>query len=506
MGIIQKQSIYSSIFILIGFVIGAINIMLLYPMFFTKTEIGLVRAIIDTGLTLSIFCTFGSLSVIYKFYPFYDHYLDKTKTDLPFYTLLVNIVGFFFIILIGITQKEFIIRKLGKSPVLANNFNYIYPFTFFLMLFYWLETFAWGIHKTIISNFLKETGIRIITSILIILYGIGWINLDRFLFLFSGLYIIPCIWLLIVLLKSKKWKFNFIKFSSVSKKLKKRIGSFAMFAFASQFFSLLAKTNDTFLIFGIKGLAETGIFATALFIAAVMDIPQRSITSISVPVLSKSWRDKDLVNIKNIYLKSVSNLLTIGFFLFGLIVLNVHNIVDFLNWIGKKDGLNYDVLIELVFIFGIARLIDLGTGVNSQIIGTSNYWKFDFFSNLFYIILSLPLNYYLIKYFGLTGLALSNLFALALYNTYRFIFLYIKFKFQPYNIKHLKFIMLNVFLILIVYNLSATQYLFLNILIKSTSFIIGFSTIFYFIKPSDELSKIINDFAEKLNISFLKRF
>ena len=146
-----------------------------------------------------------------------------------------------------------------------------------------------------------------------------------------------------------------------------------MFAFASQFFSLLAKTNDTFLIFGIKGLAETGIFATALFIAAVMDIPQRSITSISVPVLSKSWKDKDLINIKNIYLKSVSNLLTIGFFLFGLIILNVHNIVDFLNWIGKKDGLNYDVLIELVLIFGIARLIDLGTGVNSQIIGTSNF-------------------------------------------------------------------------------------------------------------------------------------
>ena len=74
------------------------------------------------------------------------------------------------------------------------------------------------------------------------------------------------------------------------------------------------------------------------------------------------------------------------------------------------------------------------------------------------------------------------------------------------NIKHLKFIMLNIFLILFVYNLPATQYLFLNILIKSTSFIIGFLTIFYFIKPSDEISKIINNFAEKLNINFLKRF
>ena len=36
---------------------------------------------------------------------------------------------YFFIILIGITQKEFIIRKLGKSPVLANNFNVLYSNT-----------------------------------------------------------------------------------------------------------------------------------------------------------------------------------------------------------------------------------------------------------------------------------------------------------------------------------------------------------------------------------------
>ena len=70
MGIIQKQGIRSSLFIMLGFVIGAINLLVLFPLFFSKNDQGLVRAMIDIGATLSIFCTLGSLPVVYKFYPF----------------------------------------------------------------------------------------------------------------------------------------------------------------------------------------------------------------------------------------------------------------------------------------------------------------------------------------------------------------------------------------------------------------------------------------------------
>jgi VIT1/CCC1 family predicted Fe2+/Mn2+ transporter len=64
MGIIQKQSIQSSLFIMLGFIIGAVNLLVLFPLFFTKTEMGLVRALIDTGATLSLFCTLGTLPVV----------------------------------------------------------------------------------------------------------------------------------------------------------------------------------------------------------------------------------------------------------------------------------------------------------------------------------------------------------------------------------------------------------------------------------------------------------
>ena len=93
MGIIQKQGVKSSFYIMLGFVIGAINLLVLFPLFFTKNDQGLVRAMIDIGATLSVFCTLGTLPVIYKFFPFHNQYLGPQRNELPFITLIVNLIG-----------------------------------------------------------------------------------------------------------------------------------------------------------------------------------------------------------------------------------------------------------------------------------------------------------------------------------------------------------------------------------------------------------------------------
>jgi O-antigen/teichoic acid export membrane protein len=408
MGIIQKQGIKSSIFIMIGFVIGAVNLLVLFPMFFSKNDQGLVRAMIDIGATLSVFCTLGTLPVVYKFFPFYNHYLGPKKNELPFLTLIINLIGFGLLMWFGWLNKDFIIRNLGKSPSLATYFNYVYPYTFFLMIFYWLEAFAWGLQKGVFTNFLRETAVRILTTVLILAVGLKWLNLDQFILLFSGIYVIPTLLLIYNLSTSEGWSFRSFKISSVTKRLKWKMLNFALFVFAGQFFNLLARTNDTFMIVGLRGLSDASIFAIATYVAAIMEIPQRSLNAISIPVLAKSWKDKDFANIKHVYHKSVSNLLAIGLLLFGLIWLNIENLVAFLNWVSNKEGGGYDALVPIIFIMGLAKLIDLATGVNGQIIGTSNFWKFDFFTNLFYIVLSIPLNFYLISNYSLIGLAFSN--------------------------------------------------------------------------------------------------
>ena len=496
MGIIQKQGVKSSFFIMIGFLIGAVNLLILFPLFFSKNDQGLVRAMLDIGATLSVFCTLGTLPVIYKFYPFYNHYLGPKKNELPFITLIINLIGFGILLIIGWQQKDFIIHKLGKSPSLAQYFNYVYPYTFFLLIFYWLEAFAWGLRKGVYSNFLRETLIRILTTLLIFAFGLKYIDLAVFLTLFSLLYVIPSLLLLINLIQSQQFSFKSLQISSVTRRLKGKMFSFALFVFAGQFFNLLARTNDTFQIVVIRGLDDAAIFAIATYVSAILEIPQRSLNSISIPVLATSWKNKDFANIKHIYHKSVSNLLAIGLLLFGLIWLNIDNLVNFLNWVSNKDAGGYDAISKLIFILGLAKLIDLATGVNSQIIGTSNFWKFDFFTNLFYILLSLPLNYYLIKNYNLEGLAYSNLIALCLYNSIRFLFLYKKFKLQPYTFKHGLFLLLSIGLILIVHQIPTVNNIVANIFLQSTVFGISFYVLVSWINPAPEALEIVNKFIK----------
>lgn len=506
MGIIQNQGTKSSIYIFIGFVIGAFNMLILFPYFLNTEEIGLTRAILDTGLTLATLCTFGTIPIINKFGPYYQNYLSIKKNDLPLITLTIGLIGFGLLVFVGLYNKEFILKKLGKSPSLVEHFNVIYPFTLLFIVFIWMEAFSWTIKKTVVSNFAKETLVRLINSALILMYGIGLIQFNSFIILFSLTYLIPVIVLGVTLVKSGTWSFNIVSFSTVTRKLKGRIINFSLFLFAGQFFNVLAKTNDTFLIVGLKGLSDAGIFTIAVYLATIIEIPQRSILSISVPILSESWRTKNYKNINDIYSKSVSNLMLIACFLYGIILLNMNNLIEFMNWVGHKNDSNFAPLFGLFFILGLAKLIDMSTGMNGAIIGTSNFWKFDFISNLIFIILSIPLNYILIKKFGLTGLAISNLGTLLIFNLIRYLFLYKKFHFQPYQLKHLVLLISFGSVLFLLNLLPQLDNFIIDGIIRSVLFLISFYCIVFWIKPAPELTNMFFDFLEKKNIKILKRF
>ena len=147
----------------------------------------------------------------------------------------------------------------------------------------------------------------------------------------------------------------------------------------------------------------------------------------------------------------------------------------------------------------------MATGVNSQIIGTSNYWKFDFFTNLFYIIVSIPLNIYLIKNYDLVGLAYSNLIALTLYNTVRFLFIYTKFNLQPYTIQHGLFLISSISLMLLIHLIPSINNILANILVQSCSFGIGFYLIVKWLNPAPEILHMAHDFVKVKLPGFFKK-
>ena len=92
---------------------------------------------------------------------------------------------------------------------------------------------------------------------------------------------------------------------------------------------------------------------------------------------------------------------------------------------------------SISFFIGIYKIIDMGTGLNAQIIATSTYWRFEFMSGLILFAIIMPLNWQLTRYLGLIGPPISSLVAFTVYNAIRYFFLWNKFKMQPFTWKTL---------------------------------------------------------------------
>ena len=494
MGVIQKQSIQSTVVIMLGFAIGAFNTIIFVPKVLSAEVFGLTRIITDAGLTLATLCTLGTLPVIYKFFPFYKSYLKPGQNDLPFVTLVICMIGFPLMCIAGYAAKDLIVRKFsGKSPLFVEYSYLVYPYAFFMMLFIWMESFSWSFRKTVVSNTLKETFARVVFTVLLVLVLFGVINQHQFITLFSFTFFLPVIVLFIILRRTKQFNFN-TTISPVTSRLKGKMANFGLFIFGAQFLNLLSRTVDTFILSAKsdRGLADAAVFTIATYVVTFMEIPQRSITAISIPVLAESWKNKDMANISNIYRKSVSNLLVIGLLMFGAIWLNIHNLAVYL-------GKDYTGIEAIVLFMGIGKLIDLGTGTNGQIIGTSSYWKVDFTTNVIYTLLALPLNYFLIDRYGLMGAAYSTVIALTFYNTMRFGFLWYKFKLQPYSLKNLAVIFIAIIAIAIAYFVPVHQNIIIDTMIRTSVFFLVFIPTIYFSKISEEVNNIIENMLKKFS-------
>jgi O-antigen/teichoic acid export membrane protein len=214
--------------------------------------------------------------------------------------------------------------------------------------------------------------------------------------------------------------------------------------------------------------------------------------SISTPVIAEAWRDRDLPKIDRMYQKTALNLLITGLAIFGLVQLNMDNAVRFL-------GPEYQALGMIVMISGIAKLVDLATGLNTQILLLSKYWKFEFLSNMLLVALSIPLNYWLTKKFNVMGPAYGNLVALAVFNLGRFLLIWKLFGLQPFGPAQLKAVGIALACFLLAFALPFAGNLYLDILLRSTVFVGGFTFLITRLKISEDINGLWDSIKSRFN-------
>ncbi len=496
---IRRQSIISSVIVYIGFALGFLNTYLFTREGgFTKEQYGLTNLFIQVASLMLSLSTFGMQSYIYKFFPYYKSNLPEKKNDMLSWALIVSLIGFCLIITGGLIFKDLVIRKFSAgSKYFVDYYQWVFPFGLGLTLYSILEAYCWQLRKTIFTNFLKEVLFRLFVTVLIIFSMAGVLtSFDIFIKIYSFAYLAIALIALIFLISKKQFHFT-LSVSTVTKKYLKKIVTLCSFIYAGGIVFTLSSVFDTLVIAAAlpNGLAWSGIFALAQNISSLIQAPQRGIISSSIGALSQAWKDKDLEKINRIYHRSSINQIIFSVGIFLLIWLNFADAVS-------TFGLQKDYLAAqwIFFYIGLTKIIDMGTGVNAQIIGTSTFWRFDFFTGIILLGITLPFNYILTKNMGAIGPAIANLCSFTIYNLIRYFFLLRKFNMQPFNRKTLYAIMLGIGAYYISYFPFHAHYGLWWIIIRSSLFCIIYGAGVLLFKLSPDILPVWRTILKKIGL------
>jgi O-antigen/teichoic acid export membrane protein len=497
---IRKQSLISSMVVYIGFAIGFFNTWLFTREGgFSPSQYGLTGIFVAVANIMFCVANLGMPAYIHKFYPYYNDNLPPKKNDQLTWAIFFSLTGFCLVIIAGILLKDLVIRKYGtNSPDLVKYYYYIFPFGMGLTLFSILEAYAWQVKKAVVSNFLREIQFRVFTTIFILLSFAGIIaSFDLFIKIYSFTFLAIAVILLAYLIYNNRVHLTF-SVSRVSKKFFKKIITLVSFVYGGSMVFTVSMVFDTVVIAAAldNGLALAGIYTLAQNVASLIQAPQRGIISSSMGALSQAWKDKDMKRIDRIYHSSSINQLIFSIGMFALIWLNFS---DGISTFHMQPG--YKAAMWVFFYIGLMRIIDMGTGVNSQIIGTSTFWRFDFYTGIILLSLTLPLNYVLTKYYyGVMGPAIANLISFTIYNAIRYFFLIRKFNLQPFTVKTVYTIILGIGTYYCCYFLFNNLHGIIGMIARSTLFLTLFIAGTFLLKLSPDVMPLWKVVQKRLGI------
>lgn len=428
MGIIRKQSIQTSILSYLGVGLGYINVVLLFPKFFEPEEFGLTRVLIAVIGVSAQFALFGLGTAIIRFFPRFNDGDETKQHGFLGWALAWGLIGVAAVSAILVVTQPWVVSYYQEKSELFVNFYYLlFPFLLFETCFIIFSNYTRALYKAVVNVFFREVFLRALSTILIVLFYLELLDFELFMQLFVGQYGVLTLGLAIYLMAINRFSLKVDKtfFTPV---LKRELKQYRVYTLLSSVSALFLMNIDVIMISSMIGLGETAFYAVAFYIVALMNIPRNAISNIAIPVISAAWKRDDKSEIQKIYSKTSINQLLIGTLLFAGIWANESNIFQILP--AEYSGGKW-----VLFLVGLARLADVGFGVNGGIINTSPAYKFDTYANFVLLIITVILNLIFIPIYGITGAALATGISLLSFNVFKYAFLKYKFGFGPFSWK-----------------------------------------------------------------------
>ena len=486
MGIIVNQSVKGAIYTYIGVILGFVIQGVLFPRIYSTDQIGLTKIIVAYAALVAQFATLGFNGVTIRLFPFFKDPKNNHHGFLSL-ALLTGLAGFLIsLVLFLIFKTWFIEFSSENSALLIEYLNYLFVLIFFQIFFTLFDGYYTALLNSIHGTFLREVFQRILIIIGIGLFYFDLIDFHQFIIVYIASMALPTLFILFTLIKEGQFSLK-TDFAFLQKPLLNSMGLMALFSILNGFSTNIILTVDTIMVTGMIGLSATGIYASCMIFGMMVSLPSRSILKITNIVSARAWKENNIKAIRNIYEKSCMTLFIIGLLMFLGLWVNIGNVFKILgpNFVSGK---------WVIFYIGLGSLIDMTTGANSSILGSSPYYKVQTYFLIALVILLILTNLLLIPGYGITGAAIGGAVSLSILNLLRFLYLWYKFNLQPFNLNFLFVAAIGIFAYFISSLLPVLSNFVADIFIRSSILTILFCLPIYLLKISPD----INEKADKI--------
>ncbi|WP_026708214.1 oligosaccharide flippase family protein [Flavobacterium frigidarium] len=488
MGIVLNQSLKNTVITYLGFGIGAINTLYLYPVFLGATYYAVTNYILSAANVIMPLFAIGMQNTLVKFYS-----QCKTEEERGRFLSFTVLFPFLLCIPIGIIGLFFfddLVYFVSKKNPVVQTFIWLIPFTGLCMAYFEIF-YAWArVHMhSVFGNFIKEVGLRLFSLFAIIGVYFNWISIVDFVYVTSGIYFLALIVTMLYAFKIKRPNFQFYIPTNV-----KDILEYTFYIILSGSVANLLLDGDKLMLNQYLVIENIAYYSVATYIALVISVPSRAMHQIVYPITAKLMHENKYEELNALYKKTSINLQIVGGFVMLCIFVNISQLYE----IVPKE---YSGGIIVVFMIGLSKYFDLILGNNNAIIFNSKYYRTVLFLGLFLVLITIVLNRIFIPLYGIMGCAFATLLSITLYSLAKLLFVVKRMHLYPFTKETVTSLVVTAVLFLAFYFWEFPLYPLIGIALKS----IILTVVYLYVNYKLVISKEINDIIDKMLLKFKLR-
>ncbi|AXG67966.1 hypothetical protein KORDIASMS9_00148 [Kordia sp. SMS9] len=460
---VSSQTLKFSIINYVGAAIGIVSTLFIYPN--DKEFLGIIRYIFDGAQILMAFFVFGTSQSLVNYFPRFKESAEKRNAFFSTTLLIVMINGILFSVI-------FLLLANSLSTVLTDFhvFDYIGYSVIVGVAFAIMDVCkrqASNYKKIAIPTLLERFSIKIFFPAIFLLYLGNLITVETGKIIYVLCFVIIMLIALWYVKKVANIQFNFKSKKVFHREFRSEYIKYSVFAFFSILGSLLAFKIDGIMVPNLieegNAMTANGTYSIGVVLAATLAIPAIGLYTIYSPIITEYIAKDDITSLGKKYQEVSKLLFAIGGFLLCCIFLGVD---DLFSMLPTRENLVDTIPVILILSFNV--VIDMTTSFNSHILLYSKYYRFNMVAIAILVVLNISLNIYFIKYLnlGIEGAAYATLISMSLYNTVKLIFIYSKYKIQPFTQKHIWLLLSFTVTVSLLHYFPTTNYILLDILLK----------------------------------------